>query len=129
MTEKFKGSDGAAKRQQQPALAPRRAARNSVQNRGFENGRNSNDVIPRHRGGRPVFADEAGLRMMARLQVDAWRGKQVVLSDRAAAEAAIRELDLQGAGTLQSAIDRLRKKYRVRREDLQGTASKIPTNS
>jgi hypothetical protein len=129
MTEKIKGSDLPAQRQQQPAPAPRRAARNSAQNRGFESGRNSNDVIPRHRGGRPVFADEAGLRMMARLQVDAWRGRQIVLSDRAAAAAAIRELDLQGSGTLQSAIDRLRKKYRPRREDLQAAAIKIPANS
>ena len=129
MTGKFKGSDRAAKRQQRPAPAPRRAARNSAQNRGFEIGRNSNDVIPRHRGGRPVFADEAGLRMMARLQVDAWQGRNIILSDRAAAEAAIRELDLQGAGTLQSAIDRLRKKYRLRRQDLQAAAIKIPANS
>ena len=86
-------------------------------------------MIPRHRGGRPVFADEAGLRMMARLQVDAWQGRNIILSDRAAAEAAIRELDLQGAGTLQSAIDRLRKKYRLRRQDLQAAAIKIPANS
>lgn len=67
--------------------------------------------------------------MMARLQVDAWQGRNIILSDRAAAEAAIRELDLQGAGTLQSAIDRLRKKYRLRRQDLQAAAIKIPANS
>lgn len=67
--------------------------------------------------------------MMARLQVDAWRAKRIVLSDRAAAEAAIRELDLQGSGTLQSAIDRMRKKYRSRRQELQNAASKIPTTS